>query len=294
MSTPTKNLNINAVDISTFFHLTTASASAVPTLVTLHNERLHDRPTEQTIGSDRLLGVALRSADWVTCVSASVLAQVRQVAPEVIAKSSIIYNGLEPPHVLPQPLPTDAPRLLCLGRLITRKGFDLALTAFASIGNRYPHVSLTIAGDGPARAALEQQAAQLGVSGRVEFAGSVAPEDVPALVNASTIVVMPSRHEPFGLVALDAALMARPIVASRVGGLPEVIKHKQTGLLVDKEDCKGLAEAMAFFLDHPEQAKCMGRAARRRALDTFSWESCVSGYANLYRSLIVSAQAKTG
>jgi len=103
---------------------------------------------------------------------------------------------------------------------------------------------------------------------------------------------MPSRHEPFGLVALDAALMARPIVASRVGGLSEVVVHRQTGLLFDNEDSRGLADAIISLLNHPEVARRMGQAARRRALNVFSWERCVNGYADLYRSLVNSRGLK--
>jgi len=186
-------------------------------------------------------------------------------------------------------LPSDTPRLLCLGRLVPDKGFDLALAAFALIIERFPQVRLVVAGDGSERPKLEQQAVRLGLEGVVDFIGWVAPESVPALVSTSTVVVMPSRYEPFGLVALDAALMARPIVASRVGGLSEVVRHQQTGLLVEKEDSRALADAISFLLDHSETARRMGQMARQRALDVFSWERCINAYDSLYRKLIVSS-----
>jgi len=95
-------------------------------------------------------------------------------------------------------------------------------------------------------------------------------------------------------VALEAALMARPVVATRVGGLLEVVVHQQTGLLVEQEDSHGLAEAIASLLDHPETATEMGQAARQRAQKVFSWKQCVDAYDALYQKLITEARLQQG
>jgi glycogen(starch) synthase len=176
--------------------------------------------------------------------------------------------------------------------LVARKGFDLALSAFATIASRVPAVRMVVAGDGPARAPLEKQAAELGLRDSVDFVGWVAPENVPALINTATIVVMPSRWEPFGLVALEAAQMARPIVATRVGGLTEVVEHGQTGLLVDNENPDALAKAMAELLEHPQVTTRMGETARSRAIERFSWSRCVDAYDSVYRKLMHAAAGR--
>src|SRR4029077_4031681 len=163
----------------------------------------------------------------------------------------------------------DPPRLLCLGRLVAEKGFDSAMTAFALVRNRLPSARLVIAGDGPERSKLQQQTIELGLADSVEFVGSVPPETAAHLIDEATLVVMPSRLEGFGLVALEAALMARPVVAARVGGLPEVVLHEQTGLLVEHEDHEDLAEAITLLLDHPRTATMFGEAAQRRAKEVF-------------------------
>ena len=278
-------VHINGVGPSSLFHLHTREAYSVPCLVTMQNEVL---PTEAA-KRDTLLGDVLRSANWVTCVSAAGLAQVRQFVPEILPRSSVIYNFVHAPLLIPAPLPIDPPRLLCLGRLVPQKGFDLALRAFASLCHRFPRARLVIAGDGPARAALELQAAGLRLTHSVDFIGWVAPEKVPELMNTATVVVMPSQCEGFGLVALEAAMMARPVVATRVGGLPEVVIHQQTGLLVEQEDREALSDAIAFLLDHPEAATTMGRAGRLRAQRFFSLERLVDSYDALYRKLIYEA-----
>src|SRR5215813_2063780 len=246
---------------------------------------VHREWSAQAVGRDRLLRRALNSVDWITGVSAAVLATTRQLMPAVIPHSSLILNGLEVPPLLPAPLPINRPRLLCLGRLVPHKGFDLALAAFASIVTQFPHVRLVVAGDGPARPALERQAAALGVAKLVDFIGFVAPDHVPQLINGATVVLIPSRLEAFSLVALEAALMARPVVATRIGGLSEVVQHQQTGLLIEKEDSQALATAIEFLLHHPDTATRMGQAARGRAREVFSWKRCVDAYDALYRTL---------
>jgi glycogen(starch) synthase len=279
-------IHINGTHTSVFFHLITANVSPVPSLVTLHNERFADDRPELNADNDMILGRILRSADWVSCVSAAVLADVRRLVPETAPRSSVIHNGLDLPRVIPASLPFHAPRLLCLGRLIPRKGFDVALAAFAAIAGRFPSARMLVAGDGPARTTLENQAAELGLRDLVDFVGWTAPKNVAALINTATLVVMPSRREPFGLVALEAAQMARPIVATRVGGLTEVVEHEQTGLLVENENANELADAMAMLLERPGIATRMGQTARSRAIERFSWTRCVDAYDTIYRKLI--------
>ncbi len=275
-------IHINFTDPTAFFHFRTSGAHPAPLLISIRI----GLPKEGG-GRDTLLGAMLRSAQWVTANSAAVLAEARRLVPEIASYSSLVYNGLDAPVTPPLPLPMNPPRLLCVGMLTPVKGFDLAVTAFASLARRFPHMRLVIGGDGPARKNLEQQAAELGVSHRIDFVGWVRPDGVAALMNSATLVIMPSRwEEAFGLVALEAALMARPVVATHVGGLPEVVADGQTGLLVEKDDPEALAGAIAVLLDHPELATEMGKAACLRAQDLFSLKRHVDAYDALYRQLI--------
>ncbi len=264
-----------------YFHLNTVSAHPVPTLLTVHTD-FYGLPGD----ANTLFGQVIRSATWVNAVSKATLADTLQIVPDIIHRSSVIYNGLNVPELLPEPLPFDKPQILCLGRLAHEKGIDLAITAFASVLKPFPQARLVIAGDGPARSDLEGQVAALGLESTIEFTGWISPEKVPQLMNQSTVVVMPSRYrEPFGLVALEAAQMARPVVATRVGGLPEVVVHQETGLICEKEDSAALAEAIAFLQDHPDTAVLMGEMGRRRALELFSLEKFVDNYDRLYSRL---------
>jgi glycogen(starch) synthase len=275
-------IHINCFGSSVFFHLETATSYPSRLLVTLRGERFP--PPDQP---NTLLERTLRSADFVTAPSVRTIEYARQLLPDFPLPSYHIYNGMDIPGLDPQPLPTDLPKLLCLGRLVPNKGFDLAITGFASISEQFPQARLVIAGEGPERAKLENQSGQLGIKEKIDFIGAVESKQVPELINMATIVVIPSRGwEALPLVALEAGLMCRPVVAARDGGLPEVVIHGETGMLVDKEDSHGLAHAVSFLLSHPHEADQMGKAARNRVQTDFSMDRCVDEYESLCQNLI--------
>jgi glycogen synthase len=274
-------IHINTCGPGTFFQLRTMDKYSAPSFVTVH-ALLTD-----SCAPDTILGQLLRSAHWVSSVSASTLNDIRAKLPEITPRSSVIYNGLDMPALQPEPLSFQAPHFLCIGRLITDKGFDLALHAFTSVAGRFPQARLIIAGDGPAKTDLMQLSADLGMNDSVVFTGWVDPKNIPELINASAAVLMPSRWaEPFGLVALQAAQMARPVVATRVGGLPEVVVDSKTGLLVENENANALAKAIVFLLEHPQEAIQMGWNAHARAQEVFSGNRCADAYEGLYRQII--------
>jgi glycogen(starch) synthase len=281
-------IHINSYGSSVLFHVNTCHAHPAPTVLTLH-QALPNHPLAQ----DTLLAHLLRTAQWVTACSASVLTSARDAMPEIAARSSVIYNGLDIPRIAPKPLSMDPPRLLCIGRLVQEKGFDLALAAFASVRARFPMASLVIAGEGAEGEKLRRQAIDLGFGGAVRFAGLLPQGAIPELINDASIVLIPSRLEGFGLVALEAAFMARPVVAARVGGLPEIVLHGETGLLAAAQNPNELTAALEFLLSRPEEAARMGRAARVRAEKHFGWDRCVEGYDSLYRTLLAGAQPDT-
>jgi glycogen(starch) synthase len=231
-------VHINCFGMSILFHLDTTKAHPAPMIFTLRSEKY-----DPVADPNTLLERTLRAADWVTAPSASTIEFTRQLAPNVNFNASHIYNGMETPATPPEPLPVKVPHLLCMGRLVPNKGFDLALQALATLSARFPRLRMTIAGDGPSRRDLEALTRELGLDDAVDFVGWVSPDEVAELINTATIVVVPSRGwEALPLVALEAAFMERPVVAAKDAGLPEVVVHRETGLLVDKEDSAGLAE----------------------------------------------------
>jgi glycosyltransferase involved in cell wall biosynthesis len=258
-----------------FYHQLRA-ARALPAIITV-GQHLH----RNAALADSLLGRTLGSAAWVATCSAGLRQTLLQRRPELATRSSVMFHAV---RVLPHPPApmTAAPRLLCLGRLIACKGFDTAIRAVAMLAAQRPGLRLVIAGDGLERAALEQLAQALGIEAQTEFLGWVHPSQTAALIEQARVVIMPSREETFGLVALETAIMARAIVASRVEGLAEVVADGVSGLLVAADDVAGFAHAIARLVDAPELCARLGRQARRRALDLFDWERHLDRYEALY------------
>jgi len=251
-----------------------------PTLISLHG--LGPKLPQQTPLTEQLL----TSGQWVAAVSDAILKQARNFLPSITPRSSIVYDGLDIPALPPAPLDFSHPTLLCLGRLTSEKGFDTAVASFARVVRHVPRARLIIAGDGPERPSLERTVRTLGLQAAVEFLGWVTPDRVPALLNDVTLVLVPSRYEAFGLTALEAAQMARPVVATRVGGLPEVVVDGETGLLVEPDDPAALARAIVTLLQDRVRADRLGQAARKRAQHVFSLKRCVDAYESLYHELV--------
>jgi glycogen synthase len=273
-------VHVNLPDPGAAIHLRAAAVHPAPLVVTVHTSILLDDGR----AGDTLFGTLLRTADWVSAPSEAVLRPLQGAMPGLDERSSVIPYGL--PAVAPAGEPPAAPTVLCIGRLIAEKGVDLAVSAFASLAPEFPGARLVIAGDGPERPALERQAGDLGIADRVDFLGWVAPERMPTVTSTASVIVVPSRwKEAFGLVAIEAALQRRPVVAARVGGLPEPVVDGETGIVVEPEDSAAIARALATLLGDRELAARMGGAARRRAETRYGVERYTNDYEQLYDNL---------
>lgn len=253
--------------------LYTLAPATAPMLCTLHSV-VAEMPHGPETTTQRLLS----GARWVTGVSQATLDEGRAWWPAIEDRCSVVMNGLVPHAAPPLPYPDGPAHVVAAGRLVAEKGFDVIIDALAQL----PDVRLTIAGDGPMRPLLEERARPYG--SRVVFPGWVSQADLPALMGSAHVVAVPSRwQEPFCLVALEAALAARPVVASRAGGLPEVVLDGTTGLIVPMDDVTAMAQAIDALLRDPTRAAAFGATARDRALTEFTLGRCVDAYDTLYR-----------
>ena len=266
---------------SGIFHLQTRDASAAPLLLAMHTHVPH-----WDTGTDTLSGKLLRESAWVTANSDATLNLARTAYAEIGSRSSVIYNGFREPPLPPAPLSFDPPIAACIARLVHKKGVDVAIRAMRALHEKRADVRLIIAGDGPEKTNLERLTNDLGLHSCVELRGWIAPEKLHAFLNESTIVVIPSRRmEPFGNVAVEAMQMGRPVVATRQGGLAEVIVEGETGFLVAPDDPAAIADRIDTLARDPALALRMGTAGQRRARSYFSLDQCVDKYIHLYKSL---------
>jgi glycosyltransferase involved in cell wall biosynthesis len=188
----------------------------------------------------------------------------------------------------PDPFPPlrGRPRVVFLGRLARSKGVDTLVAAAARL--RTPGTQVVLVGDGPARAEVEAETRRLGVDGRVHVTGFVPHHRTPAVLASADLLVLPSSYEELGTVLVEALQVGLPAVASDVGGIPEVVQHGRTGLLVRPGDPAALAEAIDAVIGDPERAARMGAAARERAAD-YDWERVADEVRALYDEVVAHA-----
>jgi phosphatidylinositol alpha-1,6-mannosyltransferase len=260
-------------------------ARGLPRLVWVHGNDLLKIARLPVIG--RLLRRALRGSDRVIVLSSVVRelvagagvdpARIRTVRHTIDARR---FGPAAPdPELVRRHGLAGRRALLTVGRLVERKGVDRTLEALATLAAARADLVYLVAGSGPQEAALRRRARELGVEDRVRFIGAVADADLPRLYNLATVFVMPSRFirrkatiEGFGLVYLEAGASGLPVVAGRAGGVTDVVRHGENGLLVDPDAPAQIAEAVGFLLDHPEEARRMGERGRAQALEPANWD----------------------
>ena len=232
----------------------------------------------------RFFGVADRAVASLAHVHIAISQGLAQYLAEIEGfderSFEIVHYGISARDGV-EPYTGTHPRLLCVGRLIPVKGHLVLLRALAQARARVPQLVLEVAGQGPLEPALKSCARELGLADAVRFLGFVTP--VQTAIEGAAIVVVPSLGEGFGMVALEAMERARPVIASAVGGLPEIVVDGETGLVVPPGDAEALADAMVVLSSDLPRSAAMGEAGRRRAIESFTEDRSTSGIEALYR-----------
>jgi len=189
-------------------------------------------------------------------------------------------------------LKEDEKYVLFVGNLVPRKGLYLLINAAKKVFAEIKNVKVLIAGTGPLRNSLLRYAETKGVLDRIIFLGQVKDEILPKLYNCCDVVVLPSLQEGQGIALLEAQAAAKPVVACRVGGVPEIVLDGETGILVQPRE-EELAMAMIKLLSDDNLREKMGMAGRRFVCENFTWEKCAEKMLNVYYEAINQGLTKT-
>jgi glycogen synthase len=241
---------------------TAALLAGKPYVVTLHG-------TDMVLASKApsFARVLLRRARGVIAVSNALADEARRLGAR---HPVVIPNGVEVPASVPEP--TDPPHLLYAGRLSPEKGIDELAEATRGL-------DVVVAGDGPMRERVPQAL------------GFVTPEDLARLYGRATVVVCPSRREGFGVVCAEAMAHGRAVVASAVGGLLDLVKHEETGLLVPPRNPRALREAIDRLLSDAALRRRLGHAAREHVASLCSWPAVTDATHGVYRRALARRDA---
>ena len=229
---------------------------------------------------------ALAACDALVCCSEALARELALALPELRGRVTVVHNGIDPAStyedVGPAPLPAAlAGRryLACVATFEHKKGLDVLVRAFARIAAAEPETDLAIVGrEEVEHAAIEALVDRLGLARRVQLLTDVPHPVALRIIQSARAFVLPSRREPFGIVLLEAGLFGVPIVATSVGGIPEVVLDGETGRLVAPDDEVALAEAIARTLRDEDESRRRAGAMRERVLKHFSSGAAFAKY----------------
>jgi glycogen synthase len=284
-------IHVQCVSTNAYVARNIARKLGLPLVVSLQGELSMDADQvyQRSTVLPSLLGQLFREAAAITACS-------RHTLDEAIAftgvdpgpRGHVVYNGVdlgEFSHIAPAK--RQRPYVLAIGRHVPQKGFDVLLRAFARLHDRgaLANHQLVLAGDGPQHNDLRMLSQRLGLDGLVDFVGRCDRAATAALFAGCAVFVLPSRHEPMGIVNLEAMAAERPVLATAVGGVPELVSDRQSGVLVRPDNDEDLAHELGVLLADPNLRAHMGRAGLER-VQRFSWPSIADQYAEIYRSVL--------
>lgn len=227
-----------------------------------------------------MLARILKAADGVTACSNWLLSKAAGLEESVGRKGRAIHNGIEPERFADKTAPARTrPYIFSFGRLTELKGFDMLIAAFAGVASDFPEIDLVIAGDGEENRSLYRLAAEQGLETRIYFVGRLGPEAVVRHLNGCRFLVVPSRCEPFGIVAVEGLAAGKAVLAADAGGLSEI-----PGIRLVPPTVDGLRGGMQNLLTHP-----VGTAVTEPA--AFDWQHAVTAYVAVFESALSKNRA---
>ncbi|MCK4596749.1 glycosyltransferase family 4 protein [bacterium] len=176
------------------------------------------------------------------------------------------------------------PVLAIIGLLKERKGHEILFRALPEVKMEFPRLALLVVGEGELRGNLEELACRLGIAENVRFVGF--RNDIPRLMSSMDFLVLPSKNEGFGYVLAEAMSQGKPVVASKVSSIPEVVEDGHTGLLVPPGDVSALREAILELSRHPRRVRQMGEAGRRRVQKLFDLQRMLGQVEALFGQVV--------
>ncbi len=259
---------------------------AIPWVISLHGGDVDGEPWLGRKNKARFSRMS-QQASRLTACSHFLAAQAQTLEPALQGKIEVIHNGVDAQRFADaRPYPADHPYILIVGQLVSHKGFDLLIEAFAQVAEKYPQVQLWIAGDGAQRRELVNLVREKGLVQQVQFFGKVDEATVASLMAGCLFVVMPSRREAFGIVALEGMAAGKAVLASPVGGLPEFLPVPPNRLVAPEVAAWVVALDEWLSLAESGQLKVDGNA--QEALKR-NWSNVAHQYLQVYERAIYHA-----
>ena len=245
-------------------------------------------PSGRPKALDPVLDFLLRSADSIIAPSHGFAHQCEFPA-KLRRALHVIHNGVDQAEFSPGAR-RDPDLVLTVASLDVWKGLDVLIRAFARARRERDGLTLVIAGEGPERTSLERLAREHGLQDHVAFLGYVDRPTLARLLASCTVFVLPSRSEPFGIVVAEALAAGAPVIATRVGGIPEILDDGRDGVLVPPDDDRALAESLVRMLDDDAFRDELSERGPARVSSAFLWSFTGQRYLSLFQHLLSAAE----
>jgi len=238
----------------------------------------------------RALALILGTSDCIVAPSRSFRNEFQQIFQSHGEKTVVIPNGIRLAEFRRRNgthgEDTRAPYVLCIAAHNEKKGIDTLLKAFAQILQQDVVLRLKLVGDGPLKKQLQSLSRELNIGDYVDFLGEMGREEVVALLYGCEILVLPSRSEPFGIVVLEAMACGKPVIASAVGGIRDIVQHMENGILIQPDDEIQLSVAVRDLLSDEALRSVLGEEGRRTVRERYGIEENTRAYEELYSRMI--------
>jgi L-malate glycosyltransferase len=246
-----------------------------------------ERPKDKYSRAFRFL---IHSSDLVILPSETYRRKLLEAFPDIRQRTIFIHNGINPAQFRPaengQNTNEQNRYILCVAELQEYKAIDVLLHAAKPLLASDRSLTLVLAGDGPLRGELEGLANSLGISNQTLFLGTQGATDVARLLHGCETMVLPSRMEPFGIVLIEAMACKKPVVATAVGGIPEIIEHEKSGILVEPENPQALAAGLRRVLTDGDLSRTIAENGYSRVMERFCAAHNGAAYEKAFASIL--------
>jgi glycosyltransferase involved in cell wall biosynthesis len=306
-------IHVQCVSIGAGPHWAAAKKLGIPLVATLQGELTMDASHvyQRSPKLRALLRDLLTNADAVTACSRHTLEEAEEWFGARIGRGRVIYNGVDVGELRSaEPMRHPRPYVFAIGRHVVQKGFDVLIEAHARQGSSARGgaaseqrsatawssdgrggTDLVLAGEGPETPALRELAGRLGVADSVRFLGRADRAATARWFRGASAFVLASRHEPFGIVTLEAMAAGVPVVATRVGGVPEFVHDGENGLLVEPDDAGAIAAALDRLAGDPGLSSGLVAHAGED-VEAFAWTRIAAQYQEVYAEVLASVGAR--
>lgn len=283
-------IHVHCVSSNAYYALKAKRKLNLPLVLTLHGELTMDASGlfQRSKFAQELMNQILHDADAITACSAQTLQDAQAFLGKPLGeRGRVIYNGIKLSDFCDvTSFVNERPYIFGIGRFVKQKGFDLLLHAFAEVvqDDRFCH-DLFLAGDGEERENLERLAKELHLERRVRFVGKTDRKQTIGLFTGCSFFVLPSRQEPLGIVNMEAMAAGKAVLATNVGGVSEIVKSDETGLIVAGNSVQSLSEGIRVLSKNTALCQRLGNNGRERVAQS-DWSIISKQYTAIYDRVI--------